>query len=256
MSPVPGTVNHPERAPALSRAWAAVVGKTRTWRGVDVVEPHDEERIERDPLSGDPRLPVFFGSAWPTVDTFHALLADQGVLRGLIGPREVPRLWERHLLNSAAVVPYLPERGVIVDLGSGAGLPGVVVAAMLPDADVVLLEPMERRTDWLTEVVERLELAHVTVRRGRAQEVLDLQADAVTTRAVASLDKLYAWSAPLLRPGGRLVALKGGRAEEEIADARRAAQRAKLTSVDLHEVATLDDVESTRVVVAQTRGAA
>jgi 16S rRNA (guanine527-N7)-methyltransferase len=221
-----------------------------------VVEPHDEDRVERDPLSGDPRLPVFFGSAWPTVEAFHALLVDQGVLRGLIGPREVSRLWERHLLNSAAVVPYLPTSGLVVDLGSGAGLPGVVVAAMLPETQVVLLEPMERRTDWLAEVVEHLALTHVTVRRARAQEALDLQADAVTTRAVASLDKLFAWGTPLLRPGGRLVALKGGRAEEEIAEARRAAQRAKVTSVELHDVSTLDGVESTRVVVAQTRGAA
>ncbi|MBT0993495.1 16S rRNA (guanine(527)-N(7))-methyltransferase RsmG [Cellulomonas sp. DKR-3] len=221
-----------------------------------MAERHDEERVERDPLSEDPRLPEYFGPAWPTVEAFHRLLTEQGVLRGLIGPREVSRLWERHLLNSAAVVPYLPENGTVVDLGSGAGLPGVVVAAMLPRAHVILLEPMERRTDWLTEVVERLELAHVTVRRGRAQEALELQADVVTTRAVASLEKLYAWAVPLIRPGGRLVALKGGRAEEEIAAGRRAAQRAKLIAVDLHEVATLDGVESTRVVVAQTRGAA
>lgn len=216
----------------------------------------DEERVERDPLSDDPRLPNFFGPAWPTVAAFHALLADQGVLRGLIGPREVSRLWERHLLNSASVVPYLPSEGVVVDLGSGAGLPGVVVAAMVPTVEVVLLEPMERRTAWLTEVVERLEIPNATVRRARAQEALDLQADAVVTRAVASLEKLFAWALPLVRPGGQLIALKGGRAGEEIDAARRAAQRAKLSAVDLHEATTLDGLESTRVVVAQTRGAA
>ena len=123
-----------------------------------------------DPLDGDPRLERFFGSSWPNILGFHDLLVREGELRGLVGPREFPRLWERHILNSAAVVPFLPTTGRIIDLGSGAGLPGVVVAAMLPDVEVVLLEPMERRTDWLSEVAETLRLENVVVRRGRAQD--------------------------------------------------------------------------------------
>ena len=109
-------------------------------------------------------------TSWPSVLGFHDLLVSEGELRGLVGPRELPRLWERHLLNSAAVVPFLPRTGRIIDLGSGAGLPGIVVAAMIPDAEVVLLEPMERRTDWLSEVAETLRLDNVIVRRGRAQD--------------------------------------------------------------------------------------
>lgn len=207
-----------------------------------------------DPLDGDPRLPEFFGAAWPQVEGFHRMLVDQGVLRGLIGPREVSRLWERHLLNSAAAVPFLPTSGLLVDLGSGAGLPGVVIAAMVPGAQVVLLEPMERRTDWLTEVVDELGLSNAEVRRARAQEALDLQADAVTTRAVAALDKLYGWAMPLIRPGGTLVALKGARAQEEIDNGRRAARRARVEKVEVREVATLEGVELTRVVTAVHEG--
>jgi len=207
-----------------------------------------------DAMNGDARLPEFFGAAWEKVAGFHELLTDQGVLRGLIGPREVSRLWERHLLNSAAAVPFLPETGMIVDLGSGAGLPGIVVAAMRPEAHVVLLEPMERRTDWLSEVVDRLGLANAEVRRARAQEALDLQADSVTTRAVAALEKLYGWAMPLIRPGGTLVALKGARAAEEIENGRRAARRAQVGTVEMHEVTTLDGVEPTRVVVAVHEG--
>ncbi|CAM5786970.1 16S rRNA (guanine(527)-N(7))-methyltransferase RsmG [Cellulomonas persica] len=207
-----------------------------------------------DPLDGDARLPEFFGAAWPQVEGFHRMLVDQGVLRGLIGPREVARLWERHLLNSAAAVPFLPTSGLIVDLGSGAGLPGVVVAAMVPDAQVVLLEPMERRTDWLSEVVDELGLPNAQVRRARAQEALDLQADVVTTRAVAALDKLYAWAMPLIRPGGTLVALKGARAQEEIDKGRSAARRAHVGAVEVREVSTLEGVEPTRVVIAVHEG--
>jgi len=204
----------------------------------------------RDPLSDDPRLLAYFGPAWQQVSRFHGLLLAQGVLRGLIGPRESGRLWERHLLNSAVAVPYLSAASHVVDLGSGAGLPGVVVAAMLPDVEFTLLEPMERRTDWLTEVVGELGLDNVGVRRGRAQEALDLQADVVVTRAVASMEKLYAWATPLIRPGGTLVALKGAKAAEEIEAGRRAAKRAGIGEVRLHEIAALPGLEPTRVVVA------
>lgn len=214
-----------------------------------------EESQEADPLQGDPRLPAYFGEAWPAVTGFHELLVDQGVLRGLVGPREVGRLWERHLLNSASVVPFLPTSGVIVDLGSGAGLPGIVVAAMRPEADVVLLEPMERRTDWLREVVDTLGLSNARVLRGRAQEFAGaLEADVVTARAVAALDKLYGWSRPLLRDGGQLVALKGDRAADEISEAAKAAKRAGFVSAEVIAATTLDGVEPTRVVRARAKG--
>lgn len=211
--------------------------------------------VSEDPLNGDPRLAEFFGEGWQVVERFHALLCDQGVLRGLVGPRELPRLWERHLVNSAAVVPFLPDSGQIVDVGSGAGLPGVVVAAMRPNAQVVLLEPMERRTDWLSEVVSTLGLKNVTVLRGRAEDqVGTLAADAVTARAVAALDKLYTWTLPLLAVGGRLVALKGGRAGEEVDAAVDAGARLGGGPAEVLTAPTLPGLESTTVVVVQKTG--
>ncbi|QCB95057.1 16S rRNA (guanine(527)-N(7))-methyltransferase RsmG [Cellulomonas shaoxiangyii] len=208
-----------------------------------------------DPLEGDPRLQVFFGEAWPQVERFHRMLVEQGELRGLIGPREVARLWERHLLNSAAVVPFLPDAGVIVDVGSGAGLPGIVAAAMRPAADVVLVEPMERRTAWLEDVVAETGLTNVTVRRARAQE-LDgaIEADAVTARAVAALDKLFRLTVPLVRPGGLVVALKGSRARDELASAAAVMRRLRLTDGAVHEAPTLAGLEPTYVVTAVRGG--
>lgn len=202
-----------------------------------------------DPLEGDPRLPQYFGPAFGAVEGFHRMLVRDGVLRGLVGPREVPRLWGRHILNSAAVVPFLPATGTIIDLGSGAGLPGIVVAAMRPDANVVLLEPMERRTDWLREVSTELRLDNVTVLRGRAQDVVsEVEGDAVTVRAVASLDKLYRWALPLLKPGGILVALKGEKAEEEIEAARHVGRKLGARQAEIVTAPTIDGVEVTRVV--------
>ena len=212
----------------------------------------DDERPDApaDPLDGDPRLPEHFGRAWPAVHGFHDMLRDQGVLRGLVGPRELARLWERHVVNSAAVVPFLPETGTIVDVGSGAGLPGIVVAAMRPDAEVVLLEPMERRTDWLTEVVQTLGLSNARVLRGRAEDqVGTLRADAVTARAVAALDKLYPWTLPLLAVGGRLVALKGGRARDEADAAVAVGERFGGGPATIEVAPTLPGLEPTSVVL-------
>lgn len=204
-----------------------------------------------DPWEGDARLPEYFGDAWGAVSAFHQLLVDEGELRGLVGPREVSRLWERHLLNSAAVVPFLPQAGLIVDVGSGAGLPGIVVAAMRPRATVVLVEPMERRVAWLHDAVERTGLTNVQVRRARAQE-LDgaLEADAVTARAVAALEKLYGWTAPLVRDGGKILAMKGARAAEELAAAAKVMRALGLVDGQVHEATTIDGTEPTRVVSA------
>jgi len=166
-----------------------------------------------------------------------------------VGPREVARLWERHLLNSAAAVPFLPDEGRIVDLGSGAGLPGIVVAAMRPQAEVVLLEPMERRTDWLTEVAVNLGLANVVVMRGRAEEVRGrLAAQAVTARAVAPLHRLYGWALPLLEQGGVMIALKGGRAADEVAAAAPAGRRLGGGVAQVLEAETMPGLEATTVV--------
>ena len=152
------------------------------------------------------------------------LLADAGVQRGLIGPREVPRLWERHLLNCAVLSEVVPEGVTVCDVGSGAGLPGIPLALVRPDCEITLLEPLLRRTNFLQEVVELLGLDHVTVVRGRAEEVLGKlpPVHVVTARAVAPLDRLAGWGVPLLRPYGEMLALKGDTAEEELKGARAA----------------------------------
>lgn len=204
---------------------------------------------ELDPLEGDARLPEYFGAAWPTVSRFAAMLREQGELRGLLGPREQSRLWERHLLNSAAVVQHLPRTGVITDVGSGAGLPGIVVAAMLPEAEIVLIDPMERRTQWLEEVVAELGLSNVRVVRARAEE-LDgaLEADAVTARAVAAMDKLARWCLPLLRDGGTLVALKGRSAGDELEKAKYVLRKLGGDAGEVLDAPTIPGVDSTTVV--------
>lgn len=145
-------------------------------------------------------------------------MSEAGVQRGLIGPREVPRLWERHLLNCAVLSEVVPEGVTVCDVGSGAGLPGIPLALVREDLKITLLEPLLRRTTFLTEVVEMLGLDHVTVVRGRAEEVMGkLQpVHVVTARAVAPLDRLAAWGIPLLRPYGEMLALKGDTAEEEL----------------------------------------
>jgi 16S rRNA (guanine527-N7)-methyltransferase len=161
-----------------------------------------------------------FGPRLPLATRYVDLLTEQGVLRGLIGPREVPRLWQRHILNSAVVAELIPTGATVVDVGSGAGLPGVPLALARPDLTVTLLEPMARRVGWLQNVVTELGIP-VEVVRGRAEEP-DVQrrlggADVVTARAVAPLAKLAGWCLPLVRPGGQLVALKGESAGDELA---------------------------------------
>lgn len=165
-----------------------------------------------------------FGDRLGQARQYADLLAGPGVERGLLGPREVDRLWERHLLNSAAVAELIDPDARVLDIGSGAGLPGIPVAIARPDLRVTLVEPMLRRTEFLVEVITALGLP-VDVVRGRAEEpgvrTRLAGADVVTSRAVASLDKLARWSMPLLRPGGRMLALKGERAQDEVDAARR-----------------------------------
>jgi 16S rRNA (guanine527-N7)-methyltransferase len=151
---------------------------------------------------------------------YAELLAEHGVARGLIGPREIDRLWPRHLLNSAVVAEQIPEGASVIDVGSGAGLPGVPLALARPDLRMTLLEPMARRVQWLEEIVAVLGV-EVHVVRGRAEERAVRsnlsEADIVTARAVASLGRLADWCLPLLKTGGTLLALKGERAGEELA---------------------------------------
>ncbi len=200
-------------------------------------------------LGASSAVQEFFGAAYGNVAGFDRLLREQGEQRGLIGPREVERLWERHLLNSAALVQYLPDSGTVIDVGSGAGLPGIIVAMMRPDLDVVLIEPMERRTTWLSEVVETFGLKNVTVRRGRAEEYHGaLEADVVTSRAVANLAKLARMSMPLVRRGGRMVVLKGRNAANEIEPARVVLRKFRADEPELLRGITVVGVEPTTVV--------
>jgi 16S rRNA (guanine527-N7)-methyltransferase len=157
-----------------------------------------------------------FGPALPTAMAYAGILATRGVAHGLLGPREVPRLWDRHLLNCAVVAELVTERrGTLLDLGSGAGLPGLVLAMVLPDTAVTLLEPMERRCRFLTECVTELGLANVTVLRGRAEDVT-LKTDVVTARAVAPLPRLAELAVGVVRPGGMVLAIKGRTAADEL----------------------------------------
>lgn len=162
-----------------------------------------------------------FGDRFEDAVRYAELLADAGVQRGLIGPREVPRLWERHLLNCAVLSEVVPDGVTVCDVGSGAGLPGIPLALVREDIKITLLEPLLRRTTFLTKVVELLGLDHVTVVRGRAEEVMGtLQpVHVVTARAVAPLERLATWGIPLLRPYGEMLALKGDTAEEELKSA-------------------------------------
>jgi 16S rRNA (guanine527-N7)-methyltransferase len=165
-----------------------------------------------------------FGDRLDLARRYAELLAETGVERGVVGPREADRLWERHLLNSAAAGELIGEGEQIVDVGSGAGLPGVPLALARPDLSVTLVEPMARRSEFLQEAVDVLGL-DVTVVRGRAEEAAVRaqvgEVDVAVSRAVASLDKLTKWCMPLIRPGGRMLAIKGERAFDEVKRHRR-----------------------------------
>lgn len=167
-----------------------------------------------------PEAQEVFGERLPVMQQYADILADDGVLRGMIGPREVPRLWERHLLNCGVVLERVGEGSTVADVGAGAGLPGLVWAIARPDLDVTLVEPLQRRTTFLTEVCDTLGLENVTVLRARAEDV-EATFDVVTARAVAPLEKLARWCMPLVAPGGVLLALKGRSASEELDGARR-----------------------------------
>lgn len=184
-----------------------------------------------------PSAATVFGDRLNRAEQYTAILAGAGVERGLIGPREVDRLWERHVMNSAALGELLETGERVADIGSGAGLPGIPLALARPDLRIILVEPLLRRAEFLHEATATLEL-DVVVLRGRAEdagvraEVGEM--DVVTSRAVAALDKLCRWSMPLLRTDGRMLAIKGERAESEIEEHRRV--MASLGAVDARVV--------------------
>lgn len=189
------------------------------------------EQLESEPVAAA----QLFGDRLETARRFTANLAAHGEARGLIGPLELPRLWTRHILNSAIAAPYFS--GSAVDVGSGAGLPGLVLAIARPDVEWTLIEPMERRTAWLTEQVADLELDNVSVERMRGEEWSRGRVfDAATARAVSALRTLLPFTAPLVRPGGRLVFLKGANVAGEIEAAAKQIKKYGLQDVSVEIV--------------------
>jgi len=200
-----------------------------------------------------------FGDRLPVALAYAELLASAGVERGLLGPREVPRLWSRHLLNCAVLADELPVDARVLDVGSGAGLPGLVLAIRRPDLHVTLLEPMQRRVAFLDEAVTSLRLGGtVSVVRGRAEDGTVRRSlgrqQWVVARAVAPLERLASWCLPLLAEDGRLLALKGATAAEEAGSAAGAIERIGGVVVGSRVVAPLDSVDPTWVVEVRRGG--
>ena len=183
-----------------------------------------------------PSVAAVFGDAADAAVRYAEILAGAGVERGLLGPREVDRVWVRHVLNSAVIGEALDSGETVLDIVSGAGLPGLPLALARPDFQVTLVEPLLRRSDFLREAIDELGLTCAVV-RGRAEDRAVREAtgerDAVVSRAVASLDKLAKWSVPLLRPGGRMLAIKGERAADEVQQHRRSLAGLGLTEVEV-----------------------
>lgn len=178
-----------------------------------------------------------FSHALPLAEAYARRLATDGVVRGLIGPRETPRLWERHILNCAVVGEAIPPGARVCDIGSGAGLPGIPLALARPDLHVMLVEPLLRRAAFLQEVVDDLGLDTVEVVRARAEELHGTHLfDVVTSRAVAPLPKLLRWSVPLVREGGAVLAMKGSSADQELVAARQVIRRLRATGARVLEV--------------------
>lgn len=205
------------------------------------------------PLESEPPAAErIFGRRIDHARAFARALADEGEKRGLIGPSELPRLWTRHLLNSAVVAPLL--HGRVGDVGSGAGLPGLVLAIARPDVEFVLIEPMERRTTWLSEQVQNLALSNVEVVRSRGEEWSGAGTlDVVTARAVSALRTLLPSTAPLLRDGGELALLKGASVENEIAAAAKQIRRFGLSDIRVEVLGEGVLEEPTRVLRATVR---
>ncbi|MFT8705130.1 MAG: 16S rRNA (guanine(527)-N(7))-methyltransferase RsmG [Bifidobacterium sp.] len=239
-----------------------------------------------DLLSNSDIPQAILGNAYPQMLRFHEMIQQEGLVRGLIGPRDRSIIWERHILNSAAVVPFIKQHldthhgsGRIADIGSGGGFPGIIVAAMLPDTPITLIEPMERRVEWLSFVKSELKLENVTVVRARAEEAFPpsarqahaqqahhrrrhakddgqttsstsiMSCSVVTCRAVAPLHKLVGWTLPFLEHTGQLIALKGKSAQLEIDKAAKNIQKLHGRNARVIEAPVGQDLQSTHVVI-------
>ena len=202
--------------------------------------------VPRETPATPPEAAEIFPSArLQLAERYADLLATAGVDRGLIGPREAPRLWERHLINCVLLSEAVPAHATVCDIGSGAGLPGLVLAIARPDLDVTLLEPLLRRTTFLEEAVAALGLSSVRVVRARAEDAAG-RFDVVTARAVAPLARLLNWAMPLVAPTGVLLAMKGASLEDELAEAARALRRLRCAPPEVLELGS--GSSTTRVV--------
>lgn len=211
-----------------------------------MTKPTESQRCTLVNLVGRPISP----HADEALQRYVDILVGSGVQRGLLGPREADRIWDRHILNCAALSPMLRQQATVADIGSGAGLPGIVLALLRPDLTVTLIEPLLRRSTFLGEVLGDLDLtARVTVARQRAENYRGGAVDVVVARAVAPLDRLASWAIPLLRPGGMLLAMKGHRAGAEVDEHRAALLRLGARSVDITTLGSGHLAEPTTVVV-------
>lgn len=219
-----------------------------------------------DELENSQLLQDVLGDALPKLTMFHVKLQEEGELRGIIGPRDSNILWERHILNSAAIVPFIIETTkheqfkTVADIGSGGGFPGLIAGACLPNHDFVLIEPMERRCEWLQECVDMMSLDNVRVVRARSEEIIgqinhgELHPfAAVTCRAVAPMTKLAGWTLPLLKSHGRLVALKGRSAQAEIDKALKNIHKFGGIRPRVVEAPVAEGLESTHIVLVDKR---
>lgn len=174
-----------------------------------------------------------FGSNLKLANAYASALARDSETFGLLGPRELPRLWSRHILNSAVVSELIPNSSRVADVGAGAGLPGIPIAIARPDIKMNLIEPMERRSEWLAAVVRELGLSNVNVVRARGEDVINLEIDVVVARAVAALAKLIGFTAPILRGQGEILAIKGEKVTDEMVEAKRVFGRFDIEGIDV-----------------------
>jgi 16S rRNA (guanine527-N7)-methyltransferase len=187
------------------------------------------KQFEAEPAAAE----AIFGPRIDLARGYAQMLANDSDELGLLGPRELDKIWSRHILNSAVVAELVKPGELVADVGSGAGLPGIPMAIAAPETDFVLIEPMDRRASWLHDVSQELGLENVEVVRARAEEVEAGQFDVVTARAVAALDKLLRLCVPLLKPGGRVIALKGSKAPEEIEAAKKLQKKLKIQGFEI-----------------------
>lgn len=220
-----------------------------------------------DELTDSPILKRVLGAALPQLEMFHVKLAQEGEPRGLIGPRDVDIIWERHILNSAAIVPFIRQAvqeeryKTVADVGSGGGFPGLVAAACLPDCEFTLIEPMERRVEWLAECVDAMGLSNVRIERARSEEVIAAMRKnramhpfaVVTCRAVAPMTKLAGWTLPLLKSHGQLIALKGRSAQAELDKAAKVIGTYRGVNPRVVEAPVAPELELTHVVLIDKR---